>query len=115
MKPKQFTVITVSANANSFGLKSILILAADGEGWQLLQSAYGGTPLPEIGAVLDFESDGENLKLPRFHSYECPRKLQTLPKHRAAAILKETSKWVRTTRVTVPDQTGAQLEISFTS
>lgn len=82
---KEFTVIAVSANTNSFGLKSIIILAADGEAWQLLQSAYGTTPLPERGDVLSFKLASVR---PQFGStYECPAPLPPTPAAKAKKIL----------------------------
>lgn len=50
--PKAFTVITVSSNANSFGYKSVLCLAEDGEGFEGLVQAYGTDKVPARGDVV---------------------------------------------------------------
>ena len=65
-----FTVIAVSSSCNHFGLKSILMLAATGEGWELLKSPYAGEVLPERGNTIQRVGG-------RFAcgSYECPRQL----------------------------------------
>ena len=47
--PKTFTVVTVSTNTNSFGYKSVLCLAEDGEGFEGLVQAYGCDPVPVRG------------------------------------------------------------------
>lgn len=51
-EPTVYTVVAVSSNTNSFGYKSVLCLAPNGRGLQLLKSAYGGDPLPEVGKDL---------------------------------------------------------------
>lgn len=48
-KPKPFTVITVSTNTNSFGYRSVLCLAEDGEGFEGLVQAYGTDKVPVRG------------------------------------------------------------------
>lgn len=50
--PKTFTVVAVSSNANSFGYKSVLCLADDGEGFQFLVQAYGTDKVPAQGDVV---------------------------------------------------------------
>jgi hypothetical protein len=50
--PREFTVITVSSNANSFGYKGVLCLAADGIGVEVAFQAYGPDPLPKRGDVI---------------------------------------------------------------
>ncbi len=79
-----FTVVAVSKNTNSFGLHSIIILAKDGTGWQLLKSS----DLPKAGDDLTFEIENGHLVLPRFHSYECPTNLPRLEAKQAAKLIK---------------------------
>lgn len=81
-----FTVVAVSTNTNSFGLKSIMCLAPSGEGLQLLQSANGGSPVPVRGDQLELDP----LSLPR-GIYECPRKLDNVEPALAAGILAEVA------------------------
>ncbi len=50
--PKSYTVVAVSSNANSFGYKSVLCLAEDGEGLQFLVQAYGTDKVPARGDVV---------------------------------------------------------------
>lgn len=50
---QRYTVIGVSSNTNSFGLKSIILLNEQGETWEILKSPYGGEELPEQGDTLD--------------------------------------------------------------
>lgn len=81
---KPFTVIAVSSNTNAFGLKSILLVSPDGEGWEILKSAYGSEPLPKRGDTVYQQGD-------RFvaGSHECSRRLApTLPKN-AQKLIKE--------------------------
>jgi hypothetical protein len=49
---RDFTVITVSSNANSFGYKGVLVLAEDGTGYECAFQAYGSEPLPKPGDVI---------------------------------------------------------------
>lgn len=78
------TVVAVSKNTNSFGLHSIILLAKDGRGWQLLKSSE----LPKAGDDLTFEIVNGKLALPRFHSYECPTELPKLEAKQAAKLIK---------------------------
>jgi hypothetical protein len=65
---KSFTVIAVSSNTNSFGLKSIILLAEDGEAWEILKSAYSD-PLPKRGDTI--KRAGGVFAI----GCECPRRL----------------------------------------
>lgn len=49
---KNFTVVAVSTNATSFGYKSVLCLAEDGEGFEGLVQAYGTDKVPAQGDVV---------------------------------------------------------------
>ena len=82
--PVTFTVVAVSKNTNSFGLHSIIILAKDGTGWQLLKSS----DLPKAGDDLTFGIVNGHLVFPRFHSYECPTELSKLEAKQAAKLIK---------------------------
>lgn len=76
---KNFTVVTVSSNANSFGYKSVLCLAEDGEGFEGLVQAYGTDKVPARGDVV-LKTD------PRW--YAGVRELPAAKPDRAAKILK---------------------------
>jgi len=93
--PVTFTVIAVSKNANSFGLHSIIILAKDGTGWQLLKSS----DLPKAGDDLTFEIANGHLVFPRFHSYECPTELPKLEAKQAAKLIKSTKRLADLVRI----------------
>jgi hypothetical protein len=82
--PITFTVVAVSKNSNPFGLHSIILLAKDGTGWQLLKSS----DLPKAGDDLAFGIENGKLVLPRFHSYECPTELPKLEAKQAAKLIK---------------------------
>jgi hypothetical protein len=82
--PIKLTVVAVSKNTNSFGLYSIICLAKDGRGWQLLKSSN----LPKAGDDLGFGIQNGNLVLPRFHSYECPTELPKLESKQAEKLIK---------------------------
>ena len=77
---KTFTVITVSANTNAFGYRSVLCLAEDGEGLELLVQAYGTDKVPVRG---DHVREDE----PRF--FGAPRPLPRATPAQARKILKE--------------------------
>ena len=83
-KSKDFTVIAVSSNTNSFGLKSILLLAEDGEGWEILKSPYGGDELPKQGDTVQGVGDRFNCG-----TYECPRQLSTHTPKKSREIIAE--------------------------
>lgn len=83
-KATNYTVVAVSSNTNSFGLHSILILSASGEGWELLKSS----DLPKAGDEFKFETLNGTLVLPRFHSYECPRQLPKIESKQATKLIK---------------------------
>lgn len=58
---KTYTVIQVSENTNSFGYRSLLCLAPDGEGIELLRQAYSPDPVPEQGDEVEVPEEGEYL------------------------------------------------------
>lgn len=83
VQPKEFTVVAVSSNTNSFGLKSILLLAPDGEGWEILKSPYNDGPLRK-GDVVTRTGDCFDCG-----TYECPRRLRDTSPKSAVKIIKE--------------------------
>lgn len=83
---KQFTVVVVSSNTNSFGYKSVLCLAEDGEGFEGLVQAYGCEAVPVRGDLVDHRD-------PRF--YGLPRVLPRVLPAQAAKVLKEVRKGVK--------------------
>lgn len=80
----KLTVIAVSKNTNSFGLKSIILLSASGEGLELLKSS----DLPEAGSNIEIDYVNGKPQLPKFHSYECPRQLPAISPKQASKIIK---------------------------
>ncbi len=86
MKTK-FIVIAVSSNTNSFGLKSILVLSPQGEGWELLKSPYSGDTLPKAGDALPFHPQDAYK-----HSCECPRQLPSVDGKTASKLIKTIQK-----------------------
>lgn len=77
------TVVAVSKNTNSFGLYSIICLARNGRGWNLLKSGN----LPKAGEDLDVKIEDGELVFPRFHSYECPRELPQISQTQATKLI----------------------------
>lgn len=70
-KPEPWKVLAVSDNHGSFGHKGVVVGRSTGEALELVLQAYGGTPLPNVGDLLD--------TLPT--SEVQPRKLPQLPSH----------------------------------
>jgi len=79
MKTKQFKVVAVSSNTNSFGYKQIVIVAADGEAWEILKQAYGSETLPKEGDVIDFQTDGKYIVPPSHLSVTSPHRIADCP------------------------------------
>jgi hypothetical protein len=75
-----FTVVTVSANTDAFGYKSVLLLCADGRGYECLYQAYGVESVPQRGICLP-ES-----KLPTYCRRELPKTTPTQAKKIIAGI-----------------------------
>jgi len=78
-KEQTFTVIAVSKNTNSFGLKSLLLLSRSGSGCEILKSAYSGDPIP---------AEGTDVQLSQLGCYECPRPLPALDATTASKIIR---------------------------
>ena len=87
-KDQIYTVIAVSFNTNSFGLKSILLLSSSGDGLEVLKSPYAGDKLP---------SPGDDVTLNRLGSYECPRELPAVDSRTASKIIRTYKKKARVT------------------
>lgn len=82
---KSFTVIAVSSNTNSFGLKSIILVAEDGEAWEILKSAYSD-PLPKRGDTI--KRAGGVFAI----GCECPRRLKDSSPAVAKKIIAEAKR-----------------------
>jgi hypothetical protein len=82
---KSFTVIAVSSNTNSFGLKSIILVAEDGEAWEILKSAYSD-PLPKQGDTI--KRAGGVFAI----GCECPRRLSDSTPAVAKKIIAEAKR-----------------------
>jgi hypothetical protein len=82
---KSFTVIAVSSNTNSFGLKSIILVAEDGEAWEILKSAYSD-PLPKQGDTI--KRAGGVFAI----GCECPRRLSDSTPAVAKKIITEAKR-----------------------
>lgn len=85
-EPPVYTVITVSSNTNSFGYKSVLCLAPNGRGLQLLKSAYGTDPLPVPGDDLR-EGAGWHTQ-----GFVQPRVLKSTHPVQAASVIAEAKR-----------------------
>lgn len=80
---KEFTVLGISANADSFGHKSVICLSEDGEGFEGLVQAYGTDKVPVRGDVV--RKDDPRWHCPP-HGGGTPRSSQAVfRKHRRAA------------------------------
>jgi hypothetical protein len=77
-------VVTISSNANSFGLKGVLCLAPSGKGVEAGIQAYGSDPLPQIGDTLTLEQL-------RSRSGIALRELKTITPEQAAEVLAEVN------------------------
>lgn len=75
-KAKDFKVVAVSKNTNSFGLHGVVMIAEDGEGWE---AAHGPLELPEQGDILQVSMDDGGLNWAAV-GFEIPRRLPQAPK-----------------------------------
>jgi hypothetical protein len=78
---KRFKVVSVSSNQNSFGLAGVILLALDGEAWEVganhLDKPVKGA---EIWASLTVNEAGERLGITwAGKSFEIPRQLPKAP------------------------------------
>jgi len=86
MKTEKYTVLAVSLNTNSFGLKRLFLLSAEGCGRSLLKTPYGGDRLPR---------EGDDVTLGGLGSYECLQELPNLDPKTAAKIIRTVKKKAR--------------------
>lgn len=78
---KEFKVIGVSSNTNSFGLRGVIIVAKDGEAWQGGVS-YLYVPKKDdmVSLVYKEKSQGVLETYPQFPSgWEIPERLKDMP------------------------------------
>jgi len=90
---KEFKVVSVSSNTNSFGLYGVIMIARDGEAMEI---AVGNLYKPKIGDILikDIILAGNGKLISytfRGISYELPRNLPEAPKEVVREVW-ETSK-----------------------
>jgi hypothetical protein len=80
---KMFRVAAISRNANSFGLSGHVLIAKDGEAWEVARSTGSHLPQWNVGDDIRLTVDGKGN--PYFPACEIPRQLPTCP----ANVLKE--------------------------
>lgn len=64
---KEFKVLTISGNTNAFGLRGVVMIAKDGEAWQVGSNDLN---LPEKGQVIRITDDNFAI-----HGFEIPERL----------------------------------------
>lgn len=78
-KIKAFKVAAISTNTNSFGLHNVVLVAKDGEAWQVKASGFN---VPKQGQIFQFEQTvGELIA----QGWELPEKISNAP----ASVLAE--------------------------
>lgn len=80
---KLIKVVSISSNANSFGLKGHVLVAKDGEAWEVGRSAYTTEPY-KVGDIITVEYPDTmkpEARSPLWYrgGFEIPRKLDTCP------------------------------------
>lgn len=73
----QLTVIAVSSNTNSFGLRSVIFAGPAREAWEGLANYLNA---PTVGAVLSVPEGQDVVTFLTRRSLECVRRLPDLPK-----------------------------------
>jgi hypothetical protein len=89
---KSFKVASISSNSNSFGLYGHILMAQDGEAWQICRTRTGGYPTPwqkgevvEVPMVLDSETEDEHPDWSQLHC-EVPEQLTDAPPNVVAEV-----------------------------
>ena len=82
---KQFKVAAVSDNTNSFGLYGVVLVARDGQAFEVGKSGYGSTPVWPCGTVLTLEVQDGNINFAA-HGIEIPRQLPAAPPRHIKAL-----------------------------
>ena len=72
---KPFTVVMLSDNANSFGLKGMIVMADDGEAWELAANAIN---VRQTGQVIQVPVVNDKCEWAGM-GFELPRRLPTAP------------------------------------
>jgi len=73
--PRNFKVVAISSNANSFGLHGVIMISEDGEAWQAAASSIN---LPEKGSIIPLEGNDVAGALAK-RGYEIPHRLPQPP------------------------------------
>ena len=76
-KTKTFKVAAVSSNTNSFGLKSMILVAKDGEAWQVAANSInvkkkGDTITVDASKPFDLEFSARSFEIPERLHPDCP-------------------------------------------
>jgi hypothetical protein len=105
---KPFKVASISTNMNSFGLYGHILMAEDGESWQVGRSRSGGDPAPwekgeivEVPVVVDPISQVERLDWEQLHC-EVPQALADAPANVVAEIWGHAIAEDEETNATIP-------------
>lgn len=78
MKNKLFKVVSVSKNVNSFGLRGHVLVARNGEAWEVGANHLNSK---KIGEVVSLHGS--------FSDFEIPRRLPTAPKNVVDEVWKQ--------------------------
>ncbi len=79
MKNKLFRVAAVSSNANSFGLTGIVLMARDGQAWEVGRVQFGQNTPWKTGMEIPVSVDENDRPLWHYMGVEIPRQLSTAP------------------------------------
>jgi len=85
---KKFKVAAVSSNANSFGLRGMVVVARDGEAWELAANSLNVKSAGESVIAKITLDDDKNRTGIQWGTYELPRQLPSAPKAVVAEIWK---------------------------
>lgn len=76
---KSFRVVSVSKNANSFGLHGHILMSRDGEAWQVGRHIGSWLEPWDTGTTLRIKVDDDGIPLWALHSCEIPQRLPNAP------------------------------------
>lgn len=89
----RLTLIAVSSNTNSFGLRGHLFLSSDGRAWEACRSAYTSGSQYKRGDVLEFDiSPGGAHISQRLETWESTRALPPVSPGQASKIIREAKR-----------------------
>lgn len=87
-RTRDYKVVSVSSNTNSFGLRGVVLMSRQGDAWEIGASSHGSRAVPSQGSIVSVPVDHSGLPDFSAKGWEIPRRLGKPPAKVVRAVWK---------------------------